>query len=99
MDFSLTDEQRMIQQTVREFVTRELIPLEGEVLRRERAGQVGVTREQLREIQLHAKEHGFWGINTPEEYGGANLGSIMTALVMMELARTFIPFVLSLIHI
>ena len=36
---------------------------------------------------------GFWGINTPEEYGGANLGPIMLALVMMELARTFIPFV------
>jgi len=38
MDFTLTDEQRMIQRTVREFVTRELLPLEGEVLRREREG-------------------------------------------------------------
>ncbi|HLY32196.1 MAG TPA: acyl-CoA dehydrogenase family protein [Ktedonobacterales bacterium] len=93
MDFSLTDEQRMIQQTVREFVTRELLPLEGEALRREREGQVGVTRAQLRELQTRAQKHGFWGINTPEEYGGANLGPIMTALVYMELARTFIPFV------
>jgi acyl-CoA dehydrogenase len=93
MDFSLTDEQRMIQRTVRDFVTRELLPLEGEVLRREREGQVGITRAQLRELQLRAKEFGFWGINTPEEYGGANLGPIMLALVTMELARTFIPFV------
>src|SRR5215475_8053828 len=92
MDFSLTDEQRLIQRTVRDFVTRELVPLEGEVLRREREGQEGVTREQLRALQLRAKEHGFWGINTPEEYGGANLGPIMTAIVTMELARTFIPF-------
>ena len=32
MDFSLTDEQKMIQQTVRRFVERELMPLENEVL-------------------------------------------------------------------
>jgi acyl-CoA dehydrogenase len=92
MDFSLTDEQRLIQRTVRDFVTRELMPLENEVLRREREGQEGITREQLRALQLRAKDHGFWGINTPEEYGGANLGPIMTAIVTMELARTFIPF-------
>ncbi len=93
MDFSLSDEQAMLQRTVRDFVTRELLPLEGEVLRREREGQEGITRAQVRELQLRAKSYGFWGINTPEEYGGANLGPVMTALVMMELARTFIPFV------
>ena len=35
MDFSLTDEQKMIQQTVRRFVERELMPLEHEVLQHE----------------------------------------------------------------
>ncbi len=93
MDFSLTSEQRMMQQTMRDFVTRELMPLEADVLRREREGEIGITRQQIREIQLRAKQQGLWGITTPEEYGGASLGPIMTALVMMELARTFIPFV------
>jgi acyl-CoA dehydrogenase len=92
MDFSLTDEQKMIQETVRSFVARELMPLEPTVLRREREGQRGIEPEQIREIQLRAKEMGFWGINTPEEYGGVNLGPIMTALVEMELARTFVGF-------
>jgi acyl-CoA dehydrogenase len=92
MDFSLSDEQKMIQETVRSFVTRELMPLEPEVLRREREGNRGMDLEQIRELQLRAKEMGFWGINTPEEYGGVNLGPIMTALVEMELARTFIGF-------
>jgi acyl-CoA dehydrogenase len=92
MDFSLTDEQKMIQETVRTFVTRELMPLEPEVLRREREGTRGMEPGQIRELQLRAKEMGFWGINTPEEYGGVNLGPIMTALVEMELARTFIGF-------
>ena len=93
MDFSLTDEQRMVQQTVRDFVTRELLPLEPEVLRNERAGKPGVEPEAIQRLQQRAKEMGFWGINTPEEYGGVNLGPVMTALVYMELARTFVPFV------
>jgi acyl-CoA dehydrogenase len=92
MDFTLTDEQKMVQQTVRSFVARELIPLEGEVLIAEREGRDGITRDQIRKLQLKAKDMGFWGINTPEEYGGANLGPVMTALVWMELARTFVPF-------
>jgi acyl-CoA dehydrogenase len=45
MDFSLDDEQKMVQQTVRDFVNRELIPLEGDVLRNEREGKSGLERE------------------------------------------------------
>jgi acyl-CoA dehydrogenase len=92
MDFSLTDEQQMVKETVRSFVNRELVPLEGEVLRNEREGKPGIAREELRRLQLKAKELGFWGINTPEEYGGANLGPVMSAIIGMELARTFVPF-------
>lgn len=92
MDFRLSYEQKMVQQTVRDFVNRELMPLEGDVLRNEREGRPGITREKVRELQLKAKEMGFWGINTPTEYGGANLGPVMTAIVNMELARTFVPF-------
>jgi len=88
----LTEEQRMVQQTVRRFVENELMPLENEVLRNEREGREGISREKLTELQLKAKEMGFWGINTPEEYGGANLGHFMTALIEMELAKTFVPF-------
>src|SRR5689334_9041175 len=92
MDFSLNEEQKMVQQTVRDFVNRELIPLEGDVLRNEREGRPGLDRAKYRELQQKAKDMGFWGINTPEEYGGANLGPIMTAIITMELARTFVPF-------
>ncbi|TRY27377.1 acyl-CoA dehydrogenase [Brevibacillus sp. LEMMJ03] len=92
MDFTLTDEQKMVQRTVREFVQKEIMPLEQQVLRNEREGRPGITREEIRALQLKAKELGFWGINTPEEYGGANLGPIMTALITMELGRTFVPF-------
>ncbi len=92
MDFSLTDEERGTRDWVRNFVQREIIPLESTVLRRERAGQPGVTGDELGELQAKARQFGFWGIQTPPEYGGMGLSAIMTALVEVELGRSFVPF-------
>jgi alkylation response protein AidB-like acyl-CoA dehydrogenase len=92
LDFSLSDEQRAIRDTVRDFVRKELLPLEPEVLRRERTGQVGFGPDASRELQLKAKSFGFWGLGTPEEYGGMNLPAVDQALITAELGRTFIPF-------
>jgi acyl-CoA dehydrogenase len=92
VDFSLTDEQREVRDWVRTFVRKEIIPLEPEVLRRERTGQPGLEPGELRALQLKAKESGFWGVLTPEEYGGMNLGGVMAALLEAELGRSFVPF-------
>ena len=92
VDFSLTDEERQIRDTVREFIQREVMPLEAEVLRNERAGRPGVEREAIRELQLKARRSGFWGVLTPEEYGGMDLGPVMAAIIAMEVGRTFVPF-------
>lgn len=92
MDFSLGAEEKLIRDTVRDFVEREVMPLESEVLRNEREGRPGVSPHTLKVLQRKAKDIGFWGINTPEEYGGANLGSLATALAFVELGRTFVPF-------
>src|SRR6266699_3020170 len=92
MDFTLSDEQKMIQQTVRRFVERELMPLENEMLQSEGKYSTGIEPTLFHSLRLKAKEMGFWGINTPEEYGGANLGAVMTALIAMELGRTLVPF-------
>jgi acyl-CoA dehydrogenase len=92
IDFSLGDEERQIRDTIRTFVEREVMPLEDEVLRNERAGQPGLEEGRLRELQLKAKRAGFWGINTPEEYGGIALGAVMSAILAMEVGRTFVPF-------
>ncbi|UOZ08028.1 acyl-CoA dehydrogenase family protein [Amycolatopsis sp. WQ 127309] len=92
MDFSLSTEEREVRDWVRTFVQRELVPLEQEVLRRERAHQPGLTGEELKDLQLKAKESGFWGILTPEEYGGMGMSAVMAALLEAELGRTFVPF-------
>jgi alkylation response protein AidB-like acyl-CoA dehydrogenase len=92
VDFSLTEEQREVRDWVRTFVRKQIMPLEPEVLRRERAGRPGLERSEVRELQLKAKQSGFWGVQTPEAYGGMNLGAVMAALLEAELGRSFVQF-------
>lgn len=92
VDFSLSDEERQIRDTVRSFIQKEVMPLEPEVLRNERAGMAGLDPDVLRGLQMKARRAGFWGVNTPEEYGGMNLGAVMSAIIAMETGRTFVPF-------
>jgi alkylation response protein AidB-like acyl-CoA dehydrogenase len=92
MDFTLSTEEKEVRDWVRTFVRREIMPLEPDVLRRERAGEPGLTRTELSELQAKAREAGFWGVQTPEEYGGMGLSAVMTALLEVELGRSFVPF-------
>ncbi|MEV6845386.1 acyl-CoA dehydrogenase family protein [Actinoplanes sp. NPDC051411] len=92
MDFSLSDEERAIRDTARQFITRDVMPLEQEALLRERRHQPGLERSELRELQLKAKKFGFWGLSTPEEYGGMNLPAVLQSLVWTEVGRTFVQF-------
>ncbi|MEU4228999.1 acyl-CoA dehydrogenase family protein [Nonomuraea sp. NPDC026600] len=92
MDFSLSAEERQIRDTVRSFVEKEIMPLEPEVLRNEREGRPALAPAVLRDLRDRARKMGFWGINTPEEYGGAALGPVMSVIIVMELGRTFVPF-------
>jgi acyl-CoA dehydrogenase len=92
MDLTLTDEEREIREWVRTFVTKELMPLEPQVLERERKGDRGVTLDEIKALQDKAKQSGFFGIQTPEEYGGMGLGAVMNALIEVELGRTFVQF-------
>ncbi|HEX7661832.1 MAG TPA: acyl-CoA dehydrogenase family protein [Pseudonocardiaceae bacterium] len=92
MDFVLSTEEKEVRDWVRTFVRREVTPLEPEVLRRERTGAPGLTDDELRELQLKAKQAGFFGVQTPAEYGGMGLSAVLTALVEAELGRTFVPF-------
>jgi acyl-CoA dehydrogenase len=92
MDFSLSEEELATRDWVRTFVQREIQPLEAAALRRERLGQPGVTTEEFAALKKKARDSGFFGIQTPEEYGGMGLTAVMTALIEVELGRSFIPF-------
>ncbi len=92
MDLELSDDERDIRQWVRTFVEREVMPLEPDVLARERRGERGLPPEELKRLQDLARRSGFFGLLTPQEYGGMGLTALMAALVTVELGRTFVPF-------
>ncbi len=76
MDFGLSDEQRLIVETVRRFVETELIPLEDEI---ERTGRLEPARAS--EIFEKSKALGLYATNIPEQYGGGGLCAVDTMLV------------------
>ena len=78
MDFSLTDEQRAIQETAREFARREVDPI---------VEEFDESQKYPREVMRKAGELGFLGIIFPEEYGGAGLGYTEYVIVVTELSR------------
>jgi alkylation response protein AidB-like acyl-CoA dehydrogenase len=92
VDFSLSDEERAVRDTARQFITREVMPLEQEALRRERNHLPGLERSELRELQLKARKFGFWGLSTPEQYGGMDLPAVLQSLIWTEVGRTFVQF-------
>ena len=90
---SITEEHRMLQDMVAKFVERELMPLEPAVLAREAAGgKYGLTEEEEAPLLVKCKELGLWGLDVPEEMGGADLPAVARMLVEEEVARTITPF-------
>jgi alkylation response protein AidB-like acyl-CoA dehydrogenase len=78
VDFSLTEEQRAIQETAREFARREVDPI---------VDEIDETQKFPREVMAKAGELGFLGIIFPEEYGGAGLGYVEYVIVITELSK------------
>jgi len=78
VDFSLTEEQRAIQETAREFARREVDPI---------VDEIDEQQKFPREVIRKAGELGFLGIIFPEEYGGAGLGYTEYVIVVTELSR------------
>jgi acyl-CoA dehydrogenase len=83
MDFSLTDEQKMLVNAVRQFIRNELKPLEDEI---EAKGQLDPAK--AKEIFRKSKELGFYAMNIPEEYGGGGLSAVDTMLVEEQFGHT-----------
>jgi alkylation response protein AidB-like acyl-CoA dehydrogenase len=74
----LTDEQRAIVQTVRDFVEKEVMPVADELEHKD---------EYPAQIVEGMKDLGLFGLTVPEEYGGAGLDLLTYALAGVELSR------------
>lgn len=83
MDFEISPEQRMIVETVRTFVQKEMAPHEQEV---EATGEVASDLAQA--IKEKALAVGIYAANMPVELGGGGLDNLTMALVERELGKT-----------
>ncbi len=77
MDFQLTDEQRMIRDTVREVAQAEFAPRAREIDEQGRFPSENIAR---------LAELGLMGLPIPEEYGGAGADTISYALAVEEIS-------------
>src|ERR671934_360011 len=78
MDFGLTDEQRLLRDTVRDFASQEVAPV---------AEGLDRTKSFPYEIVRKMGELGLMGIPFPEQYGGGGADTLTYALAVEELAR------------
>lgn len=78
MDFELSEEQRMVRDSVREFVAKEIAPRAHEYDEQSR-----FPREQLKGLA----ELGLLGMIIPEEWGGAGFDTVAYAVALEEIAR------------
>src|SRR3954464_2163266 len=78
MDFELTDEQRLLRDTVRDFARQEVAPAAEELDR---------TKSFPYELVAKMSELGLMGIPFPEEYGGGGADTLSYALAVEELTR------------
>lgn len=78
MDFQLTEEQQMIQEMVRDFAEKEIMPIAAEI---DRDGQFPA--ENFKRMA----EVGLLGLPWPEKYGGAGGDTVCYAIATEEISR------------
>jgi (R)-benzylsuccinyl-CoA dehydrogenase/naphthyl-2-methylsuccinyl-CoA dehydrogenase len=96
MDFAISEEYMMLKEAMREFVHRELLPMERDFLERDMSlwtvpGPL-IPAEQTQKLKKITRDLGFWGLEVGEEFGGQGLGMLAKTLVMEELCKSFIGF-------
>jgi len=80
MNLDLTEEQKLIQDTAREFAAVELAPVAGDL---DRGGDREVFFTNLEKLA----GLGFMGLNVREEYGGSDAGAIAFSVALTEIGR------------
>jgi acyl-CoA dehydrogenase len=83
VDFSLPEELRLLQSTLRRYVDDKMIPHERETLEREE-----LKPEWRARFQDDMKKMGLWMMEVPQEHGGAGLNLLARAVVWQEFGRT-----------
>ena len=78
MDFSLTEDQKMLRTMLRDFAEKELEPV---------AARIDETGEYPAEEVKKIADLGLMGLTIPEEYGGSGKGKVDFCIAVEELSR------------
>jgi alkylation response protein AidB-like acyl-CoA dehydrogenase len=78
VDFELTDEQRLLRQTLRAFVDEQIRPV---------AQEMEASGDYPDEIVAGLAGLGLFGLTIPEEYGGLGADMVSLAIVFEEISR------------
>ncbi|AIY89775.1 acyl-CoA dehydrogenase family protein [Geoglobus acetivorans] len=78
MDFTLDEEHKMLQQAVREFAEKEIMPY---------GKEYDEKKEYPMKIYRKAAKLGYIGASIPEEYNGAGMDCLAEAIISMEFTR------------
>ncbi len=96
MDFSIPEEYMMLKEAMREFVKRELMPLEKVLLERDLSLWTepgpAIPEENKLDLLKKTRELGFWGLEVDEKYGGQGLGMLAKTLVVEEMSKCLVGF-------
>ncbi len=84
MDFGVSDEMQVMLAMIREFMDREVIPLEGEMLH----GDPGALEAGVKAAQAKVKQMGLWAPNHPVELGGLGLSMVDHGLFAEAVGRS-----------
>ena len=85
MDFNLPIETRLLKDTVRRFVDKELMPLEQKLPERRNAFEL--PDDDYRELSAKVKDLGLWAWGAPADVGGAGLGRLDGCVLIEEVYR------------
>ncbi|MCE8440885.1 acyl-CoA dehydrogenase family protein [Rhodovulum sulfidophilum] len=83
MDFTISDEMKMVTEAVGRFVREKVQPLEQET-----EANAQIPPEKLAAVRAEAQALGFYALNMSEEVGGGGLGILDMCLVEEQLGQT-----------
>ena len=84
MEHPLSEEHRMLQDTMRRFVDEELIPVEMQTCENDDE----MKPEWAARFQARGREIGIWKMEVPEEFGGVGADVLSLVMVWEQLGRT-----------
>ncbi len=83
MDFEPNEQQRLIVEQIRRFLHEEIIPLEAKL----DPDASELPKEDFDRLSDMVRGMGLWGLDVPEEYGGAGVDLVTRTLIAFEMSQ------------